>query len=68
MSGTEACICTPRDKTHWRVMVYKGNRSYFNRGPRGSFVSSDYSQIECTRCRHIWRTKAKYVDSLLGRT
>jgi hypothetical protein len=46
----------------WRVTTYKGNHSAFN-GNR--FQSSDYSAIQCRRCRHSWRTNAKYVYKLL---
>ena len=55
------CRCKPKDKSNWRVDVYRGNYSAFS-GYR--FTPSDYSQVSCTECGAVWRTKAKYVEDL----
>lgn len=58
------CKCgEPRKKAmeHWVVRVYHGNYSAFH-GYR--FQKSAYSEVQCTTCGAIWRTKAKYVEEL----
>ncbi|MFD4397241.1 hypothetical protein [Kitasatospora sp. NPDC058478] len=60
MSGGNTC----RDKTHrprWRVQLRNANRSAFN-GYR--LTPSDYSEVRCGECGHVWRTKAAYVTTL----
>lgn len=55
------CDCEKKDRSQWRVRVYRANYSAFN-GYRKT--SSDYSEVYCTVCRRAWRTKAKYVEEL----
>lgn len=62
MSSSVACTCKGWDKRiAWYVMHYRCNYSAFN-GYR--YTPSDYSQVKCAGCGHIWRTKARYVDGL----
>lgn len=65
MSGGASCGCHPRDHSYWRVVTRLANYSAFN-GYR--YVSSDYSEIICLRCGGRWRTKAKYVESVVNAT
>lgn len=62
MSVGNACACKPREV---RVLVYKGNHSYFNAGPRGSFAPSNYSLVRCVKCGRSWRTKAKWIEKFV---
>lgn len=56
------CYGTRQERQqHWEIWIYRGNYSAFN-GNR--FTPSDYSQIVCTRCGSVWRTKAAYVNTL----
>lgn len=59
------CGCGHRD--HWRVTMYRHNRSAFN---GYHYTPSDYSEILCDRddggCGAFWRTKAQYVETLPG--
>lgn len=55
-----------KDQTHresWVVVERNYNRSAFN-GYRRTY--SDYSLVRCTAsgCHGVWRTKAKFVNSL----
>jgi hypothetical protein len=43
----------------WRVMVRRANYSAFNGYHR---TPSLYSQLTCTECGAVWRTKAAYVS------
>lgn len=45
----------------WRVVDYRCNYSAFSGYRR---TPSDYSLVQCTRCRTSWRTRAKYVEQL----
>jgi hypothetical protein len=60
-----ACICEERKKPinerKWVVYQRHCNHSAFN---GYHWTPSDYSSIRCLECEHIWRTKARYVDSL----
>ncbi|MFH9248208.1 hypothetical protein ACH4LK_22600 [Streptomyces lydicus] len=52
------------DKSHrpaWRVEVRNANYSAFNGGRR---TPSAYSQLHCTQCNAVWRTRAAYVASI----
>jgi hypothetical protein len=52
------CACPPEN---WFVFARRCNHSAFN----GYHMTlSDYSGIQCHRCLHVWRSKAKYVDGL----
>lgn len=58
------CRCNaPREerKKNWVVTARNKNYSAFN-GYKATF--SNYSEIRCTCCGAIWRTKADYVNSL----
>lgn len=63
--------CTCRDipvaqrRMFWRVRHYRVNHSAFN-GYRPT--TSAYSQVHCTRCDTVWRTKAGYVELLERQT
>jgi len=50
-------------RKYYRVLVRKGNYSTFIE-PKGEFHESEWSLLVCLRCRHQWRTKAKYVDKI----
>lgn len=50
-------------KKYYRVVVRKGNYSSFEE-PRGEFHPSDWSLLVCLRCRHHWRSKGEYVDTI----
>jgi hypothetical protein len=50
-----------REAGAWVVEIRKANYSAFNGGRR---TPSDYSQVRCTACPAVWRTKAAYVDRL----
>lgn len=66
MSGF-SCKCEGKmadRRKNWVVVTRNGNHSFFNRGFRGSFNPSDYSEVLCRKCGGIWRTKAKYVNEL----
>lgn len=60
------CNCTHlpfrERKKLWRVYTWHLNHSAFN-GYKPTY--SDYSGVMCLRCNRHWRTKAKYVNSLL---
>ena len=66
MSGGTMCTCKPQDRDYWVVTHRYHNHSYFKAGPKGSWHSSDYSSVHCTRCLHTWRTTAQYVHDLPG--
>lgn len=60
MSGGTAC----REKSHrsaWRVVVRNANYSAFNGYRR---TPSAYSDLRCTECGAVWRTRAAYVASI----
>lgn len=66
MSSGVPCICEGNKATkfrekYWGVSCYRGNFSAFN-GYR--FAPSDYSEIRCSKCGGVWRTKANYVELL----
>ncbi len=65
MSQGLACICTPKDRSRWRVVHRNCNYSAFNGYHR---TDSDYSLIRCLGCGHYWRTKADYVAILQDAT
>ncbi len=58
-SGT-ACLI-PEHRPTWYVTVRKANYSAFNGYHR---TPSPYSEVRCPTCPTVWRTKAKYVDTL----
>ncbi|MFJ9694892.1 hypothetical protein [Kitasatospora sp. NPDC101183] len=60
MSGGNACR-NKEHRPHWRVLLRNAHRSAFN-GYR--LTASAYSEIQCTQCGHVWRTKAAYVATL----
>lgn len=53
--------CRRNDQKDWVVTVYRANYSSFNGGRR---APSSYSEVTCTKCGRVWRTNAKYVDTL----
>lgn len=63
MGGIVACACFPylkgnrRPRAEWVVTLRECN---YRRG----YNPSTYSEVRCTKCGRIWRTKAKYVDRL----
>lgn len=61
MSCSQGCRCEVKDRSKWRVHVYRANYSSFNGNRR---TPSDYSAVHCTGCNAAWRTKAAYVESL----
>jgi hypothetical protein len=65
MSGGIPCRCDERkkpiDQRAWVITQYHCNHSAFN---GYHHTSSDYSGIQCERCRGVWRTKAAYVERL----
>lgn len=67
MSGSVPCNCDERLKPlaerRWRVRHYRCNYSAFN---GYHHTSSDYSNVTCEVCQGTWRTKAAYVEKLLG--
>jgi hypothetical protein len=63
MSQGIAC----RDRAHrdtWEVWSRRCNYSAFS-GSR--WTPSNYSQIHCRTCGHLWRSKAAYVSGLPDR-
>jgi hypothetical protein len=56
-----ACARANLHRRHWVVEVRRANYSAFNGGRR---TPSDYSQLHCTACGAVWRTKAAYVDQI----
>ena len=66
MSGWSACRCegTRKEKMkNWVVRERNCNYSYFEY-PKGEKHYSDYSLVVCKKCGGMFRTKAKYVESL----
>lgn len=61
MSGGVPCKNRKEHRELWRVTVRKANYSAFNGGHR---TPSDYSEVRCTACSGVWRTRAAYVDKL----
>jgi hypothetical protein len=61
MSGGTFCEDRKAHRPHWRVTVRHANYSAFNGGRR---TPSDYSEVHCQACGHVWRTKAAYVDTI----
>lgn len=65
MSGGYSCRCEERNKPveerDWEVLQLYCNHSAFN---GYHCTSSDWSSVVCNVCGALWRTKAKYVDSL----
>lgn len=59
------CICGRKKNDHSDLTVinYKCNYSAFN---GYKYTPSDYSLVKCNRtgCNGMWRTKARYVDTL----
>lgn len=57
--------CTCGTRKNWRVMHRLHNHSYFEY-PRGQYHASDYSTVICISkgCTGLFRTKAKYVETL----
>jgi len=50
-------------KSHYRVMLRQKNVSY-SEHPKGKPHPSKWSTLICLKCRHQWRTKAKYVENI----
>ena len=48
---------------YYKILHCKHNHSHFEY-PKGEEHYSEYSTICCTKCGMIWRTKAKYVETL----
>lgn len=66
MSGGTVCHCKDKDRMkNWVVVHYKCNHSAFNGYKR---TPSDYSLLRCRVCCSVWRTKADYVQTVLGNT
>lgn len=65
MSGGIACTCPAPERAlrPWVITRYKHHHSAFNGYKK---TPSAYSSIQCIKCGHSWRTKAAYVESLLG--
>jgi len=63
MRGVPCSCAGPRKerRAYWYVSAYRCNHSRFS---LGGFAASDYSQVWCSRCGGIWRTKARYTDEL----
>lgn len=65
MSKGTVCHCPeskkPVKERKWYVRRYQCHHSAFN-GWRETY--SDYSLIECTACKALWRTKANYVEEI----
>jgi hypothetical protein len=65
VSGGKACSCDESTRApqyrRWVVLQRYCNHSAFN---GYHWTASAYSSIQCTLCRAIWRTKAKYVSLL----
>ena len=59
----ERLACQRNHKARWRVVQYRCNFSAFNGGHK---TPSAYSAIRCLECGRYWRTKASYVERLLG--
>ena len=59
MSKYVPCTCGTRE--NWVVTMWRHNRSAFN---GYHYTDSDYSQVHCTKYLGVWRTKAKYVETL----
>lgn len=55
--------CKCGSKTKWVIIHYKHNHSHFEY-PKDEEHYSDYSTVKCTECGMVWRTKAKYVETL----
>ncbi len=60
MSGFP-CEDKTTHKPSWRVLVRNGNYSDFN---GGRFTPSKYSSLQCGTCGAVWRTSAKYVQTI----
>jgi len=58
--GVYACT-DPTHRAHHVVAQRRCNHSAFN-GNR--YTPSAYSEVRCTVCGRVWRTKAAYVDTL----
>lgn len=60
-----SCWCNERNKPiaerKWTVGRRKYNESAFNGGHR---TPSKYSDVICSGCGTVWRSKAAYVDKL----
>lgn len=60
--GLGGTTCRVRGhRKSWYVTVRRANYSAFNGGRR---TPSTYSEVRCSDCPTVWRTKAKYVDVL----
>ncbi len=53
-----------KDRSVIRIVTYHANYSAFS-GYRKT--ASDYSELECKVCGHLWRSKADYVEEIAGR-
>jgi hypothetical protein len=58
---TGACTNRKAHRPSWVVTMRNYNASAFN-GYRPT--RSAYSEVRCTECRGVWRTKAAYVAEL----
>lgn len=64
MSGGPACSCKGKKEDrlkNWIVITYRCNYSAFSGYRR---TPSDYSLLECTKCKRVWRTKSSYVATV----
>ncbi len=65
MSGGQACRCDRGDRDVQVVTRRKSRCSAFD----GYHVKpSAYSEVFCTVCHAIWRTKAKYIENMADGT
>lgn len=60
MTKGNKCNC---NKPDWVIIHYKHNHSAFE-SPKYAPHYSEYSTVYCNSCGGLWRTKAKYVESL----
>ena len=58
-----ALECGREHREHWEILQYRCNHSRFN---GGHYTPSDYSQLRCSLCGRVWRTKAAYVEQMVA--
>lgn len=59
-----ACVCEKKDRRYWFVLHGWRKKAFASGNPNGRKVLSEYSEVGCNKCGKLWRTKAKYVESL----
>ena len=60
MAKQNRCKCNNPD---WEIIHYKHNHSAFE-SPKYDEHYSVYSTLYCKNCGGVWRTKAKYVETI----